>query len=53
MESLAGALVSSKVNKITKDLEDAVGLNEDEQGGNEVYIFSSMKIGGTRAYKYA
>lgn len=31
MDSLAGSILSSKVKGITKDLENAVGLNEDDK----------------------
>lgn len=30
MDAIASAVLSSKVNKLTKGFEDAVGLNEDE-----------------------
>lgn len=35
MESIATALVTNKVKGLTKDLENAVGLNEDDRQ-NEV-----------------
>lgn len=36
MDSIASALVTSKIKGVTKDLENAVGLNEDESRSNEV-----------------
>ena len=39
MDSLAGALVTSKVKGITKELGDAVGLNEENNDrDNEVSV---------------
>lgn len=35
MDSLASAMISGKVNQVTKELGDAVGLNDDS-GNNEV-----------------
>ncbi len=42
MDSLAGALVTSKVKGFTKDLGDAVGLNEDNDNRNNEVNSTSL-----------
>ena len=43
MDAIASAVLSSKVDKLTKGFEDAVGLNEDE-GHSEVMVIIPLEM---------
>ncbi len=48
MDSLAGAVISSKVKGITKEFGDAVGLNENDDQESDVSTNGVMTL--TKSY---
>ena len=43
MDAIASAVLSSKVDKLTKGFENAVGLNEDG-GDSEVMVITPLEM---------